>query len=59
MPDLFPVVTVTTSILHAQEKPVVISYDCGYECSLDHWLQVYWLVEKEDLLANNSIENAA
>lgn len=28
-------------------RPEILSYDCGDECSLDHWLEVYWLVEEE------------
>jgi hypothetical protein len=30
---------------HAQEKPILSSYDSGQECSLTHWLEVCRLVE--------------
>ncbi|HUH61543.1 MAG TPA: hypothetical protein VLZ50_01045 [Terracidiphilus sp.] len=30
-----------------QHRPELISYDSSHECSLDHWLEVYWLVEEE------------
>jgi len=33
----------------AESKPRLTSHDSGHECSLDHWLEVYTLVEKEDL----------
>ncbi len=32
---------------HPQEKPHPASHDSSSECSLDHWLEVYWLVEEE------------
>ena len=32
---------------HTDEKPHPKSYDSSDECSLDHWLEVYWLVEEE------------
>ena len=28
-------------------KPIVLSHDSSSECSLEHWLEVYWLVEEE------------
>ena len=28
-------------------KPTLASHDSGSECSLDHFLEVYWLVEEE------------
>lgn len=31
-----------------ESKPRLTSHDSGQECSLDHWLEVYRLVEKED-----------
>lgn len=37
--------------LHIHEKPIVLSHDSGPECSLEHWLEVYWLVEEEYTLA--------
>jgi hypothetical protein len=33
--------------LQLQHRPELISYDSSLECSLDHWLEVYWLVEEE------------
>ena len=35
---------------HIQPKPVILSFDSGDECSLDHWFEVYRLVEEEELL---------
>jgi hypothetical protein len=32
---------------HTEEKPHPKSYDSSDECSLDHWLEVYWLVAEE------------
>jgi hypothetical protein len=32
----------------ATSKPRLTSLDSGQECSLEHWLEVYKLVEKED-----------
>jgi hypothetical protein len=40
--------------LHSGTKPVLISLDSGNECSLDHWLEVYWLVEEEYVFARDS-----
>ena len=31
-----------------ESKPRLTSFDSGQECSLDHWLEVCKLVEKED-----------
>lgn len=39
---------------HTEEKPKLSSYDSGSECSLDHWLEVYWLVEEEYLFAKRA-----
>lgn len=39
---------------HTHEKPRPNSYDSGSECSLDHWLEVYWLVEEEYLFAKQA-----
>jgi hypothetical protein len=36
---------------HAQQKPHPNSHDCSHEHSLDHWLEVYSLVEEEYLVA--------
>ena len=31
-----------------EQKPFLVSFDSGRECSLDHWLEVSWLVQHED-----------
>ncbi len=36
------------------EKPHPSSHDSGHEHSLDHWLEVYWLVEEEYLFAKDA-----
>ncbi len=41
----------TFTELHIQEKPIVVSHDSGSECSLEHWMEVYWLVEEEYRMA--------
>ncbi len=33
--------------IQLQHRPELVSYDSSHECSLDHWLEVYWLVEEE------------
>jgi len=46
-----------TLIEHAptiQEKPHPASHDCLQEHSLDHWLEVYWLVEEDYLFARDA-----
>lgn len=30
-----------------ESRPEILSFDSGDECSLDHWFEVYWLVEEE------------
>lgn len=37
-----------------QEKPHPNSYDSGQEHSLDHWLEVYWLVEEDYAFAKDA-----
>jgi hypothetical protein len=32
----------------AERRPFLASFDSGHECSLDHWLEVSWLVEHEE-----------
>lgn len=32
----------------AESRPCPTSFDSSHECSLEHWLEVYRLVEKED-----------
>ncbi len=43
---------------HVQEKPQPLSHDCGQEHSLDHWLEVYWLVEEDYLFARDADREA-
>lgn len=38
----------------SQEKPHPLSHDCSHEHSLDHWLEVYWLVEEDYLFAKDA-----
>jgi hypothetical protein len=40
------------------QKPVLTSLDSCEECSLDHWLEVYWLVEDEYWFAKCSDSEA-
>lgn len=37
-----------------QSRPELVSFDSGNECSLDHWLEVYWLVEEEFAFARET-----
>jgi hypothetical protein len=46
--------TVLEHAPHVQPRPHPISYDCGQEHSLDHWLEVYWLVEEDYLFAKDA-----
>ena len=39
---------------HIQKRPHPSSHDCGPEHSLDHWLEVYWLVEEDYLFAKDA-----
>jgi hypothetical protein len=32
----------------ALRRPFLVSFDSGHECSLEHWLEVTWLVEHEE-----------
>lgn len=36
------------------EKPHPKSLDSGHEHSLDHWLEVYWLVEEDYAFAKDN-----
>jgi len=41
--------TVPVSLpLPAERRPFLVSFDSGHECSLEHWLELSWLVEHED-----------
>jgi hypothetical protein len=37
-----------------ENRPELRSLDSGGECSLDHWLEVYWLVEEEYAFAQSA-----
>jgi hypothetical protein len=37
-----------------KNKPELRSLDSGSECSLDHWLEVYWLVEEDYAFAKTA-----
>lgn len=37
-----------------EARPTLSSYDSNDECSLDHWLEVYWLVEDEYIFAKDA-----
>jgi len=43
--------TALASVPHPkrQNKPILTSLDSGQECSLEHWLEVTCLVEREEL----------
>ena len=32
----------------SERRPYLVSFDSGHECSLEHWLEVSWLVEHEE-----------
>jgi hypothetical protein len=32
----------------AERRPYLVSFDSGHECSLEHWLEVSWLVKHEE-----------
>lgn len=41
----------TTSLsepLPAERRPYLVSFDSEHECSLEHWLEVSWLVKHEE-----------
>ena len=43
--------TALASVPHpaTENKPLLTSFDSGQECSLEHWLEVTCLVEREEL----------
>ena len=43
----------------SKRRPFLVSFDSGHECSLDHWLELSWLVEHEeaDELAGYLVED--
>lgn len=46
--------TLLEPVPHVQEKPHPLSHDCSQEHSLDHWLEVYWLVEEDYAFAKSA-----
>jgi hypothetical protein len=46
--------TLLEHALHIQERPHPSSHDCSQEHSLDHWLEVHWLVEEDYLFAKDT-----
>lgn len=45
--------TILDPVFHPQDMPHPASHDSGPEHSLDHWLEVYWLVEEDYLFAKD------
>jgi hypothetical protein len=43
---------------HGGRKPSLTSLDSSNECSLDHWLEVYWLVEEEYAFAKDTASDS-
>jgi len=43
-----------------KRRPLLDSFDSGHECSLDHWLELSWLVEQEEVdeLAGYLVEDS-
>ena len=48
----------STHNCHSGQKPLLTSLDSSNECSLDHWLEVYWLVEDEFVFAKDTDSEA-
>ena len=40
--------TLLSQPLPAERRPYLVSFDSGHECSLEHWLEVSWLVKHEE-----------
>lgn len=36
-------------------KPRPLSHDCSHEHSLEHWLDVYWMVEEDYLFSGDTL----
>ena len=36
-----------TPVAQAERRPFLVSFDSGREFSLDHWMEVSWLVERQ------------
>jgi hypothetical protein len=45
--------------IQERQRPDPRSHDCSHEHSLEHWLEVYWLVEEEYLFAQDADHIAA
>jgi hypothetical protein len=43
--------------LSAERRPYLVSFDSGHECSLEHWLELSWLVEHEEELDEDVFED--
>lgn len=48
----------TQHLSHGGRKPLLTSLDSSNECSLDHWLEVYWLVEEEFAFAKDTASDS-
>jgi hypothetical protein len=44
----YPPTTPSPQPLPAERRPYLVSFDSGHECSLEHWLEVSWLVKHEE-----------
>ena len=42
-----PTIAPPQPLAQAEHRPFLTSFDSGREFSLDHWLEVSWLVERE------------
>ena len=40
--------TASSQPVPAERRPHLVSFDSGHECSLEHWLEVSWLVKHEE-----------
>lgn len=38
----------TSQPVPVDRRPHLVSFDSGHECSLEHWLEVSWLVKHEE-----------
>lgn len=43
-----PTIPSPPPVPRAQPRPFLVSFDSAREFSVDHWLEVSWLVERED-----------
>ena len=42
-----PTIPPPPALAQPENKPLLTSFDSGREFSLDHWLEVSWLVERQ------------